>query len=152
MPDTPDNGHVGPETILAFDFGLRRIGVAVGQSVTLSASPLGIVSNAEKGPDFESISRLVDEWRPSRIIVGMPLNADGTPGEMRAHVDEFIRQLWRFNVKIDTVDERYTSLEAEEALKNARTAGNRGRISKEDIDSAAAVMIAERFLTGRPNV
>ena len=71
---------------------------------------------------------------------------------MRAHVDEFIRQLWRFNVKIDTVDERYTSLEAEEALKNARTAGNRGRISKEDIDSAAAVMIAERFLTGRPNV
>ena len=152
MPDTPDTGRAGPETILAFDFGLRRIGVAVGQSITASASPLGVVDNAADGPDFNAISRLVDEWQPSRIIVGMPMQADGSPGELRAHIDDFVRELWRFQIKVDTVDERFTSLEAEEALKNARASGTRGRISKVDIDSAAAVLIAERFLTGRPNV
>jgi putative Holliday junction resolvase len=152
MQDTPDSGQGSPETILAFDFGLRRIGVAVGQSVTSSASPLGVVSNSENGPDFDAISKIIEEWRPSRIIVGLPMRADGQPGEMQAHVEEFVRDLWRYQLKVDTVDERYTSLEAEEALKNARASGTRGRISKEAIDSAAAVIIAERFLTGRTNV
>ena len=152
MPATPDSSHAGPQTILAFDFGLRRIGVAVGQSVTASASPLGVVANSESGPDFDAIGRIVEEWQPSRIIVGMPMRSDGSPGELRAHIEEFVRELWRYQVKVDTVDERFTSIEAEEALKNARASGSRGRISKEDIDSAAAVMIAERFLTGQPNV
>lgn len=141
-----------PETILAFDFGLRRIGIAVGQSVTASASPLGIVSNSENGPDFASIEKIIKEWRPSRLIVGLPMHADGTPGEMQAHVEEFVRELQRYQLKIDTVDERYTSREAEAVLKKARAAGSRGRISREMIDSAAAVFIAERFLTGRTNV
>ena len=145
MPDTP-------ETILAFDFGLRRIGIAVGQSVTASASPLGVVANSENGPDFDAISKIVSEWRPSRLIVGLPMHADGTPGEMQAHVEEFVRELQRYQLKIDTVDERYTSREAEAVLKKARASGSRGRISKEMIDSAAAVFIAERFLTGRTNV
>ena len=152
MPDTPDSSRAGPETILAFDFGLRRIGVAVGQSVTASASPLGIVQNGDGGPDFDAIDRLVDEWRPARIIIGMPLRVDGTPGEMRAHVEAFVRELWRYQVPVDTVDERYSSIEAEATLKNARASGTRGRIRKQDIDSAAAVLIAERFFSGRPNV
>jgi putative Holliday junction resolvase len=152
MQDTPDSKLGSPETILAFDFGLRRIGVAVGQSVTSSASPLGVVANTESGPDFDAISRMIDEWRPSRLIVGLPMHADGKPGEMQAHVEEFVRDLWRYQIRVDTVDERYTSLEAEETLKNARASGSRGRITKEAIDSAAAVFIAERFLTGRTNV
>jgi putative Holliday junction resolvase len=152
MQDTPDSKTGGPETILAFDFGLRRIGVAVGQSVTSSASPLGVVNNSENGPDFAAISKMIDEWRPSRLIVGLPMHADGQPGEMQTHVEAFVRELWRYQLKIDTVDERYTSVEAEEALKNARASGSRGRITKEAIDSAAAVLIAERFLTGRTKV
>ncbi len=152
MPDMPDGGQGSPDTILAFDFGLRRIGVAVGQSVTSSASPLGVVANTEQGPDFDAISTIVNEWRPSRLIVGLPMNADGSPGKMQTHVEEFIRELSRYQIKIDTVDERYTSIEAETVLKNARASGSRGRISKEMIDSAAAVFIAERFLTGRTNV
>lgn len=148
----PDSRQGSPETILAFDFGLRRIGVAVGQSITSSASPLGVVANSEQGPDFDAISAIVNEWRPARLIIGLPMNADGTPGEMQAHVEEFIRDLSRYQIKIDTVDERYTSIEAETILKNARASGSRGRISKEMIDSAAAVFIAERFLTGRTNV
>ncbi|MEJ2127559.1 MAG: Holliday junction resolvase RuvX [Woeseiaceae bacterium] len=152
MQDTPDSKPGSPETILAFDFGLRRIGVAVGQTVTSSANPLGVVANSDDGPDFDAISRLIDEWRPTRLVVGLPLHADGEPGEMQAHVEEFVRNLWRYKLKVDTIDERYTSLEAEEALKNARASGSRGRITKEAIDSAAAVFIAERFLSGQTNV
>lgn len=152
MPATPDSGRSTPETILAFDFGLRRIGAAVGQSVTGSASPLGVVANSARGPDFDAIARLVDDWHPTRLVVGMPQRANGEPGELQAPVDAFVRQLRRFGLDVDTVDERYTSLEAEEALKNARAAGSRGRISKEAIDSAAAVLIAERFLSGRAKV
>ena len=152
MPATPEHVTGPPETILAFDFGLRRIGVAVGQTVTGSASPLGVVSNGDSGPDFDAISVLVTEWRPSRLIVGLPLHADGSPGEMQSHVERFIRELWRYQLQVDTVDERYTSLEAESVLKNARATGSRGRVSREMIDSAAAVFIAERFLTGLTNV
>ena len=149
MPDTPEADYSSTETILAFDFGLRRIGLAVGQTITGSASPLRTVTNGERGPDFDTISTLVDEWQPARLIVGLPLHADGTPGEMQAHVEKFVRELWRYQLPVDTVDERYTSLEAEAALKNARAAGSRGRISKEAIDSAAAVFIAERYLASR---
>ncbi len=152
MPATPDSSRSAPETILAFDFGLRRIGVAVGQSVTASANPLGVVANGDNGPDFDAIARLIDEWRPARLVVGMPLHADGEPGEMQAHVEEFVRELWRFQLPVDTIDERYTSIQAEEALKQARASGTRGRITREMIDSAAAVFIAERFLMDRTNV
>ena len=148
MPDTPDSGR--PETVLAFDFGLRRVGAAVGQSVTESASPLRVIANGDAGPDFDAISGLIKEWRPSRIVVGLPLHADGTPGEIHTHVKGFVSALDRYKLPIDMVDERYTSLEAEDLLKNARAAGTRGRISKEMIDSAAAVMIAERYLTAMP--
>ena len=136
-----------PRTILAFDFGLRRIGVAVGQDVTGSASPLGVVNNREDGVDHRAISSLINEWRPTQLVVGMPAHADGSPSEIAEHVNDFIAELNRYELDIDTVDERYTSLEAEQALKQARTAGSRGRISKESIDSAAAVIIAERYLS-----
>lgn len=146
MPDTPDASR--PETIVAFDFGLRRIGVAVGQDVTGSASPLGIVSNDPSGPDQVKISQLIEEWQPARLVVGMPAHADGSPSEMQAHVMAFIDALGVYQLPIETVDERYTSVEAERVLKNARATGTRGRISKEMIDSAAAVFIAERYLAG----
>ncbi len=141
MPERPS-----PETIVAFDFGLRRIGVAVGQDITGSASPLGVVSNGEKGPDFERIAALVKEWCPNRLIVGMPLHIDGSPGELEPSIREFVAALERFELPIDRVDERHTSQEAEQALIIARQAGSRGRIKKEHIDAAAAVFIAERYL------
>ena len=143
MPDTPDVS--APATILAFDFGLRRIGVAVGQSVTGSASPVGVVANRDTGIDFDSIGRMIDEWQPCRLVVGMPRRADGSASEMEAPVKAFIRALGEFGLPVATVDERYTSIEAERVLKRARAGGTRGRLSKEDIDSAAAVFIAERY-------
>jgi putative Holliday junction resolvase len=136
-----------PRTILAFDFGLRRIGVAIGQDITGSASPLGVVANRDNGVDHDAIASLISEWRPTGIVVGMPSHADGSPSDMKGSVDDFIGELQRYGLVIDTVDERYTSVEAERVLKEARAAGTRGRISKEMIDSAAAVFIAERYLS-----
>ena len=138
-----------PETILAFDFGLRRIGVAVGQDVTGSASPLGVVANGENGADHESIRKLLDEWSPARLVVGMPLHADGSQSDMSKAVSGFVNELEAYGLPVETTDERYSSIEAENALKNARQQGSRGRISKADIDAAAAVFIAERYLAGR---
>jgi putative Holliday junction resolvase len=137
-----------PTTILAFDFGLRRIGVAVGQSVTGSASPLAVIANRDTGIDHDAIATLIREWRPARLVVGMPMHADGSDSDMLQHVLAFIDELRRYELPISTVDERYTSVEAERTLKEARAAGMRGRVSKEDIDSAAAVFIAERYLAG----
>jgi putative Holliday junction resolvase len=139
MPDTP-------ETILAFDFGSRRIGVAVGQQVTASANPLGVVKNAANGPDWTHIEALIKEWRPNRLVVGMPLHKDGSPSETSAKVDLFVQDLGRFDIPIDSVDERYSSVEAQGLLNDERARGIRGRIRKEMIDSVAASLIAERWL------
>lgn len=139
-----------PETIMAFDFGLRRIGVAVGQQVTSSASPLGVIGNSESGPDWQRIVSLIKEWRPDRLIVGMPANADGSPSEISDVVKGFIDELGRFELPVEPVDERYTSIEAEEILKSQRAGGLRGRIRKEMIDSGAAMLIAERWLKKEP--
>ena len=147
MPDTPEGNR--PETLLAFDFGHRRIGVAVGQEVTASANPLGAASNGTSGPDWQRISRWIDDWHPDRLIVGMPLNADGTPSPLSEDTRDFIRQLARFGRPIESVDERYSSLEAREMLKQERASGLRGRIGKESIDATAAMLIAERWLTLR---
>jgi len=137
-----------PRTILSFDFGLRRIGVAVGQDITGSASPLGVVSHRNDGIDHEHLAELIEEWRPTQLVVGMPAHADGSPSELQNAVLAFIDELKRYDLPIDTVDERYTSIEAERVLKEARAAGTRRRISKDAINSAAAVLIAERYLAG----
>ena len=147
MPDTPDLPD--PRTILAFDFGLRRIGVAVGQDVTGSASPLGVVSNRETGVDHEAIDSLLREWRPTLLVVGMPAHADGSPSDLQEPIEAFIAELEGYGLPVETIDERHTSTEAERVLKDARRAGTRGRVSKESIDSAAAVFIAERYLASR---
>ena len=147
MPDTPELPPA--RTILAFDFGLRRIGVAVGQDVTRSASPVGVVDNRDAGVDHERIAALIAEWHPTTLVVGMPAHADGSPSDLQRHVEAFIEELQRYDLPVDTTDERYTSVEAERVLKKARAAGSRGRISKATIDSAAAVFIAERYLASR---
>jgi len=135
-----------PETIIAFDFGLRRIGVAVGQQVTSAAGPLTVIANGENGPDWQKIAALLDEWRPARLIVGMPSHADGSPSALTDAVNEFVDALGRFGLPVATVDERYSSIEAEAILRSQRAGGLAGRISKARIDSGAAALIAERWL------
>ncbi len=152
MPEPATLGAAA--TIIAFDFGQRRIGAAVGQSVTRSASPLGIIDNGPGGADHESIRRLIKEWRPDLLVVGMPLHADGSASAVSEAVLEFMRRLECYELPVVTIDERHSSQEAEQRLVAARRAGARGRIQKKDIDAAAAVCIAERYLRhpelGRP--
>lgn len=145
MPATPE-APARPDTILAFDYGRRRIGIAVGQQVTGSASPLGAASNNESGPDWASIDRYVADWQPARLIVGLPRHADGRASELGAEVKRFGRALARYDLGVEFVDERYTSIEATDRLRDARAGGRRGRVTKEAIDAAAAVVIAERWL------
>ena len=142
MPDAT------PKTILAFDFGLRRIGVAVGQDVTGSASPVGTLKNTDSGADLEAIERLIREWSPHRLVVGLPLHKDGKPSDMTDAALGFAAELECFGVPVSTTDERYSSVEATQLLNRSRAAGQRRRIAKADIDAAAAVLIAERFLSG----
>jgi putative pre-16S rRNA nuclease len=145
MPGTPDSPS-RPETVLAFDFGLRRIGVAVGQQVTQSASALCTLRNGDNGPDWAGIDRLVREWQPARLIVGMPQTADGKPPALLAPIQTFCRELGRYSRPVETIDERYSSQAATEQLIKARRDGRRGRIAKAEIDAAAAACIAERWL------
>ena len=102
MPDTPE--HNKPETLLAFDFGHRRIGVAIGQQITASANPLGAAANGPAGPDWSQISRWMDEWNPDRLVVGLPLHADGTPSDLSRDALVFVAQLGRYGRPVETVD------------------------------------------------
>ena len=138
-----------PTTILAFDFGLRRIGVAVGQSVTGSASPLAVVANRETGVDHGAIAALIREWRPSRLVVGMPAHADGSDSEMQQPVLAFIDELRRYDLPITTVDERYTSVEAERVLREARAAGTRRWVATPRVGISVAIDRPLRFVASR---
>ncbi len=138
--------HDAPhQTALGFDFGLKRIGAAVGQSLTRSASPLGVVAVRGGEPDWEAIGRLVAEWRPAALVVGLPYNMDLSEQEMTQKARRFAAELAeRFPLPVHTVDERLSSREAEAALKEQRQQGRR-RITREDIDGAAACVILESW-------
>lgn len=141
MPEAP------LQTVLGFDFGLKRIGVAVGQSVTKSASPLGIVSVRDGEPDWEALGRLVREWHPAALVVGLPYNMDLSEQEMTHKARHFAQDLAeRFPLPVHTVDERLSSREAEAALKLQRQQGRR-RIRREDIDGGAARIILESWFS-----
>jgi len=149
MPGTPDLSRARPLTLLAFDYGSRRIGVAVGQQVTASASPLGTVKNSSEGPDWPRIDAWIDEWSPQQLVVGLPVHADGSASAVTRKVQAFIQELGRYDLPCAHTDERYTSLEASETLRAARAGGRRRKLRKGDVDAAAAVLIAERWLKAR---
>jgi putative holliday junction resolvase len=104
-------------TVLAFDFGTRRIGVAVGNTVVRVAHPLTTITGEAKAPRFQAIAALLDEWQPNLLVVGRPVHADGREHEMTALADRFARQLEaRFGLAMARVDERFTTLGAKSAL------------------------------------
>lgn len=125
------------ETYLGFDFGLSRIGVAVGQSVTGTANPLVVLKARDGIPDWGIIEKLIREWKPARVIVGLPLNMDGTKSDMTALAEKFARKLHgRFGVAIAMADERLTSNAAKEYVEDG-----------ELLDAIAAKLIIETWLS-----
>jgi putative Holliday junction resolvase len=138
------------KTVLAFDFGLKRIGIAAGDTLTATAAPRPAAAVHHSGPDWDAIGREVRMLSPRQLVVGAPYNADGTPGALAPAARRFAAELERrFGLPVSLVDERWSSLEASAALKARRASGERKRrVRKEDIDSAAAAVILERWLTG----
>jgi putative Holliday junction resolvase len=123
-------------SFLAFDFGARRVGVATGNTLTRRAEPLRTVAASSVRP-FESIGRLIAEWRPDALVVGVPRHPDGGEHENTRRARRFARQLkGRFKLPVHEVDERYTTTEAAAA-------------GAADLDAAAASIILEQFLSDR---
>jgi len=135
---------VTARTFLGFDYGLKRIGVAVGQELTGTASALTTVAARDGKPDWPVISRLFEEWQPDAVVVGLPLNMDGSDHELSRRARRFGNQLHgRYNLPAYFIDERLSSLQAEALL--------RGRSHrKEDIDKLAAQVILETWLSAPP--
>ena len=134
------------EVILAFDYGERRIGVAVGQDITNSASPLGTLKNSKLGVDWAQIKQWIEEWQPNLLVVGLPLSENNVTSDIQNYIKSFVKQLSKFNLPINMIDESYSSKEANEMLILERRLGLRGKIKKEMVDAAAATLIAERWL------
>ena len=130
-------------TLLAFDFGTKRIGVAVGNTISGTAQPLTTLHGEKNEQRFAAIEALIREWQPGALVVGLPCNDDGTPHEMTRLCNRFANRLkGRFNLPTILVDERYTSLAASAQLNEE---GIRGRQQKTLIDQYAAQQILQAY-------
>jgi putative Holliday junction resolvase len=130
--------------VLGFDYGVRRIGVAVGQTITRTATPLTTLPTRDDKPDWEAIGRLIRDWQPESIVVGLPYQMDDTEAPVAVRARRFARQLeGRYRVPVFFADERLTTCEAERQL---------GRDARRDalrVDAMAARLILETWLCDR---
>ncbi|SHN44480.1 putative holliday junction resolvase [Duganella sacchari] len=121
------------ETVFAFDFGVKRIGVAMGNTMLLQAEPLKVINAIDNATRFADIQKMLDEWKPARLVVGLPMHPDGAEHEMTARARRFANQLnGRFNLPVELVDERYSS---------AVISAKRGEV----IDDRAAAIILQQY-------
>lgn len=136
-----------PVTLLAFDVGARRIGVAVGNTVSGSARELGVLDVFEAGPDWPRLERWIGEWRPDALVVGDPATLDGGDQPIRQRARAFAGELARrYRLPVGQIDERRSSVEAAQRFAAGRAAGARKRHQASQLDALAAVIILERWL------
>jgi putative holliday junction resolvase len=134
---SPQGAAVTAQTYLSFDFSIKRVGVATGNSVTRTAQPLTTIT-FDGDARFAAIGRLIAEWQPAALVVGVPFHPDGAAHDNTRRAQRFARQLaGRFGLPVHEVDERYTTVEA-------RSQG------ASDADAAAAALILEQFFSSRP--
>lgn len=132
--------------VMAFDFGEKRIGVAVGETALGIAHPLKAVDEEATAPRFAAIAALIAEWKPRRLVVGLPCHADGTEHELSRLCRRFAHRLeGRFNLPVDLVDERLTSAEAESLLRDSGADIHRGGA----LDAVAAQRILQAWFDAR---
>jgi putative Holliday junction resolvase len=140
-------------TVLGFDFGLQRTGVALGQVDTKTATPIATLNSRHGKPDWTAISKLVSEWHPDALVVGVPLNPDGSPHEFNSLIEPFCDELYRrYGLPVYRADESLSSVEAKERLIGLRRGGRRRRIAKEEIDKMAAAVVLETWMSGEIDV
>ena len=136
-------------TILAFDYGLKSIGVAVGQQLTGSASTLKALKAQDGTPDWQQIENLLKEWQPAFVVVGLPLNMDGTEQPFTARVHKLVNRLHgRFGIKVLTHDERLTTVESRADLF---AQGGFKKLSKDAVDCWSAKLILESYFENNPS-
>ncbi|MFI0401112.1 MAG: Holliday junction resolvase RuvX [Thiolinea sp.] len=134
-------------TVLGFDFGLNRTGVAVGNTLTGLATPQTVLYAQNNQPDWQGIECLIQLWRPKILVVGMPRKLDGSDSSMQETILKFCRELEkRTALPVQTANEQLSSREAEQVLKSARQAGRKRKIRKEEIDQLAAAIILENWM------
>ncbi|MFW5425751.1 MAG: Holliday junction resolvase RuvX [Methylophagaceae bacterium] len=135
-------------TLLGFDYGLKNIGVAVGQELTQTASPLTVIKARDGIPNWDDIEALITEWQPELLIVGLPLNMDGTEQEMTLAARKFGNRLnGRFQIAVEWQDERLSTFEALEQL------GVRSKLqakNRDDVDRISAQLILQSWLNEHP--
>lgn len=130
------------QQVLGFDFGEHRIGVASGQSITRSAAPVTTLKRINNKPDWASIEKLIQQWKPDALIVGLPYYLDGSESDMTRRAEKFSRQLeGRFHLPVYTHNEALSSFEAEQYLRDKKMQHN-----KEEIDKIAAAIIVQSWL------
>lgn len=135
-------------TVLAFDFGERRIGVAVGEHLIKNTSPLTTIDNESNEIRFAEINTLIHEWHPQLLVVGLPLALDGSETELTRLCKKFARRLnGRFNLPVMLIDERYSSAEASQLLNET---GIKGRAQKPMLDQVAAQTILKSYFESLP--
>lgn len=134
---------------MAFDYGTKQIGVAVGGTLTGRAEPVSVLRARDGVPDWEQIARLIKEWQPDCLVVGLPLNMDGSPSEMSVRAEKFSRRLHgRFNLPVHCIDERLSTFEAKQHVRDS----GRTPASYRDnpVDSLAAALLLETWLGDQP--
>lgn len=133
-------------TVMAFDYGEQRIGVAVGETMLKLAHPVETIHAADNAGKFNAIASLLSAWQPVLLVVGLPMHLDGTAHQMTALAKKFAQRLeGRFNLPVMLWDERLSSAEAAQSL---REAGVHGRKQKEMLDQVAAQMILQSYFDG----
>ena len=133
--------HVPPGAVLGFDFGTRKVGVALGNTLTRTAHALLTIHEEARDRRFAAIASLLQQWQPTALVVGLPVHADGTPHDTTARASRFARQLHgRFHLPVATVDERYTTQLA------GHDDGPSGRSARADRDARAAQIILQAWL------
>lgn len=138
----------GLGTVLAFDFGTKRIGVAVGEMMLGQARALATIHHEANEARFAAIEKLVAEWQPARLVVGLPLSVEGEAHDMTARAERFARQLeGRFKLPVALVDERFSSTDAEARLAEK---GQGWKQRKETLDAEAAATILQGFFDSQP--
>ncbi|HEY9276756.1 MAG TPA: Holliday junction resolvase RuvX [Methylotenera sp.] len=138
-----DKTKVQSGTVLAFDFGERRIGIAIGEHLINSANPLTTIDNESNEVRFAAITQLINEWQPRLLVVGLPLSLDGSETEITQLCKKFARRLnGRFNLPVIMIDERYSSTEASQLLNES---GVKGRAQKTMLDQVAAQTILRSY-------
>jgi putative Holliday junction resolvase len=135
--------------VLAFDFGTQRIGVAIGETMLRTARPLTTIRAEANDARFTAIGKLIDEWRPGTLVVGLPLSLEGEATEMTERCRRFARQLeGRYRLPVVLADERLTSIDAEERL---RERGLDWRRRKETLDAEAAAILLQAYFDQMPH-